>query len=220
MKVNFHISFEIPKFIERFLVWLIMTCYRRFYGWDIRVIPLTRFKFAIVDPENFEKLNVFKWSACRAKHTWYATRNKVVKKDGTNRGCVWMHREIAAAPAKLVVDHFNHNGLNNRKENLRIATKAQNAFNCNKRSGRYTSIYKGVSKSYNRWYPRIFANGRQINLGSCDTEIEAARAYDRAALKYHGQFACLNFPREDYINETGPSNQSSDKNETNKEGDV
>jgi hypothetical protein len=206
MRVNFKISFEIPDFIERFIVWLIKAYYRRFFGWDIRVIPLTRLKFVIVDPDDFEKLNKFKWSAYRGEHTWYASRHKVVKKDGTNRGCVWMHREIADAPDNLLVDHENHNGLDNRKANLRIATRAQNAFNCDKKSGRYSSQFKGVSKSYNRWYPRIFVNGRQISLGSFETEIEAARAYDRAALKYHGEFARLNFPREDYIDENCPSN--------------
>lgn len=217
MKVNFKISFEIPKFIERSIVWLITVYHLWRFGWDIRVIPLTRFKFAIVDPDDFERLNKFAWSAYRAEHTWYATRHRVLKHDGSNRGAVWMHREIVNAPADLLVDHENHNGLNNRKANLRIATKSQNACNCDKKSGRYSSQFKGVTKSDNRFYPRIWANGKRISLGSFKTEVEAARAYDRAALKYHGEFARLNFPREDYINEINASNRSSDKCVENKE---
>ena len=198
MKVNFKISFEIPKFIERFLVWLIMVYHLWRFGWDIRVIPLTRLKFAIVDPDDFERLNRFAWSAYRAEHTWYAARHKVLKHDGSNRGTVWMHREIANAPANLLVDHRNNKGLDDRKANLRIATKSQNACNCGKKSGRYSSQFKGITKSDNRWYPRIWANGKRISLGSFKSEVDAARAYDRAAIKYHGEFARLNFPREDY----------------------
>jgi len=201
MRVNFKISFEIPKFIEQLLVYLLRSYHHWFFGWDVRVIPLTRFKFVIVDPDDFERLNKFKWSAYRSEHTWYATRHKVVKKDGTNRGCVWMHREIANAPHDLLVDHENLNGLDNRKANLRIATRAQNAFNCDKKSGRFSSDFKGVRKSDNSWSSRTYVNGRRIHLGTFKTEIEAARAYDRAALKYHGEFARLNFPREDYIDE-------------------
>jgi hypothetical protein len=215
MKVNFKISFEVPKSVERFLVCLLQAYHHWRFGWDIRVIPLTRLKFAIVDPDDFERLNRFAWAAYRAEHTWYATRHKVLKHDGSNRGAVWMHREIVNAPADLLVDHENHNGLNNRKANLRIATKSQNAFNCDKKSGRYSSQFKGVSKSDNRWYPRIWANGRRICLGSFKTEVEAARAYDRAALKYHGEFAQLNFPLEDYKNEIEALKQNEENNKKN-----
>ena len=121
-----------------------------------------------------------------------------------------MQFEIPDAPENLVVDHFNHNGLDNRKANLRIATKAQNAYNCGKKPGRYSSDFKGVRKSDNSWSSRTYVNGRRIHLGTFKTEIEAARAYDRAALKYHGEFACLNFPREDYINEINALKKNED----------
>ena len=193
MRIKFPFSFELPKFIERFCVRMIEAYHCKILGRDVRVIALTRFKFTIVDSEDYERLNKFRWAAYRGENLWYASRHKVLKADGSNRGTIWMHRELVKAPKNRVVDHYNQNGLDNRKENLRVATKAQNAYNCKKKSGRYTSEFKGVSKSDDRWHSRIFFNGRQIHLGSFGTEIAAAKAYDEAAKKYHGEFARLNF---------------------------
>lgn len=86
------------------------------------------------------------------------------------------------------VDHINMNGLDNRRENLRLATHSQNNHNRtqyrNNKSG-----YKGVNKRGHRWYAAIKVNGKQIHLGTFDTPEQAYEAYKQAAIKYHGEFA-------------------------------
>ena len=98
-------------------------------------------------------------------------------------------------PYGMVVDHINHDGMDNRRANLRAATHAQNTYHRKKRSGATKSKYKGIHwrKENKKWVARIMFEGKRIHLGSFHTEIEAAKAYDRAAKKYHGEFASLNF---------------------------
>ncbi len=106
-----------------------------------------------------------------------------------------MHRLIANAPAHLLVDHIDHDGLNNRKANLRLCSIAQN--NQNSRPNRNAaSKYKGVSwaQSCRKWFARIRPNRKTIYLGLFTDEIEAALAYDRKAKELFGEFAYLNFP--------------------------
>lgn len=109
-----------------------------------------------------------------------------------------MHREIIIPPYPLVVDHINHNGLDNRKANLRPATKSQNTINkpYKKKKGAH-SKYRGVTwqKSINKWQAQIRAKGNPRVIGYFEDEIEAAKAYDAAAKKHHGEFAVLNFPK-------------------------
>ena len=110
------------------------------------------------------------------------------------------HRFImGVTDPKIQVDHINGNRLDNRKENLRLATNQENQWNSriqkNNKSG-----YKGVgwNKKNKKYQVRIRAKNKQVCLGHFDDPIEAARAYDRAALEYHGEFAWTNFPKEDY----------------------
>lgn len=97
------------------------------------------------------------------------------------------------------IDHIDQDPLNNQQENLRPATKSQNQANRGK-SKNNTSGYKGVSwcKRDKKWLAQIYVGGKSIYLGTFDDKIEAARTYDRAALKYFGEFAFTNFPRSDY----------------------
>ena len=152
-----------------------------------RRIPLTRGKFALVDAEDYYRLAQFKWCAQLGKTTIYASR-----RDGGKS--IKMHRLIMDPPDHLLVDHIDHNGLNNCRSNLRLCTIAQNA--CNAPSHGLSSKYKGVcwNKRKEKWIARIRLNGKIYNLGYFTDEIAAAKAYDKKAGQLHGQFACLNFP--------------------------
>jgi len=100
------------------------------------------------------------------------------------------------------IDHINHQTDDNRLENLREVTRFQNQWNGSIQTGT-SSQYKGVCwyKNYNKWKAQINVNGKKKHLGYFINPIDAARAYDRAALKYFGEYANLNFPIEDYLNE-------------------
>jgi len=107
-----------------------------------------------------------------------------------------MHREIAQTPEGLECDHINGNSLDNRKANLRSATRQQNCWNSRKRRPKSLSKYKGVSwnKRGQPWKAMLTANGKTMYLGCFDNQKQAAKAYDTAAKKYYGKFAALNFP--------------------------
>jgi hypothetical protein len=115
---------------------------------------------------------------------------------------VTMHRELMNQPKGFLVDHRNTDTLDNRRSNLRLATCSQNQWNRQKIKNT-TSRFVGVSfyKSRKKWVAYIDAAGKRISLGYFNSEIDAARAYDEAAKKYHGEFARLNFPRENYNDE-------------------
>jgi hypothetical protein len=160
----------------------------------MKKIKLTQGKFAIVDDEDFEFLNQFKWYAKRDRTTFYAVRNGGKR---PNRVMVQMHRVIMNCPDIMAVDHLDSNGLNNQKSNLRVCTEADNHRN-QKMPSNNTSGYKGVvwHESTKRFTAQICVNSKQIYLGSFGVGEEAAKAYDDAAIKYRGEFARLNFPKE------------------------
>ncbi len=173
-----------------------MLLYRRIhYGYAFRLIPLTQGKYAIVDPDDFYWLSRHKWTASRVYTKFYAVRSELCRTSG-KRKSLRMHREIAHTPEGLECDHINGNSLDNRKANLRSATRQQNCWNSRKRRPKSLSKYKGVSysKRGRPWKAQLIVDGKRIYLGSFDKEKAAAKAYDAAAKKYFGDFAALNFP--------------------------
>lgn len=148
---------------------------------------------AMVDNEDYEELSKYSWCALEGGKTTYAVRNIRVK---GKRGLMLMHREILGLKdPKILVDHKDRDGLNNQKSNLRISNQSQNLCNRGSNIGS-SSIYKGVSwhRSRGKWRARICKNGKKKYIGIFDSEKEAALAYDREAIKLHGEFARLNFP--------------------------
>ena len=107
---------------------------------------------------------------------------------------VWVIQLLLRWLKPTMVDHINGNGLDNRKENLRFCTNGQNIAWGKKRKG--ASKFKGVSWYTNRkiWVSKLKSNGVNYFLGYFEKENDAAKAYDIAAMKYHGEFARLNFP--------------------------
>lgn len=163
-------------------------------------IPLTQHKQSLIDEID----------ADLAAHKWHyrgGRINKAVRStfaDG-RRDKEWLHRVIAerkfgAIPPELHVDHANRNPLDNRRCNIRLATRTENARNCGphkRRNG--SSQYKGVSlfRPTGKWRAEIRVDTpkgkRSLHLGYFASEVEAAKAYDDAARQHHGEFAYLNF---------------------------
>jgi len=150
-------------------------------------IKLTGNKFALVDDQDFELLNQWKWYAHKDGNTYYAIRgvwkdNKVFR--------FFMHREILDLKYKdgKITDHINRNGLDNRKTNLRIVTKAENCRNHTKFSTN-TSGYTGVSwhKVIKKWQSQIRAGGKKINLGYYNNIKDAVGARKQGEIRYWGE---------------------------------
>ena len=154
--------------------------------------PLTRGYVVIADPDAGEWLWGRRWFAKTDYSTVYAECWERLKDN--RRRHMSMHRFVTGASGgrRVVVDHINGNGLDNRRENLRICTNQQNQGNAKARRG--SSQFKGVSRKGNRWIAYIQFNRKFRSLGSFESEHDAALAYDAAALECFGEFAALNFP--------------------------
>lgn len=185
-------TIQIPNWLELLLSLPILICRKSRYGYTFQLIPLTKGKFAKVDPADYPMLVKYKWFARYTPQTYYAS---FCRKINGRQKTFHMHRIIMNPPDGFVVDHINGDGLDNRRANLRLATAAQNSRNCRAKINGI-SKYKGVSpeKRRNCWRAALTIDGKQIHIGQFKSEIEAAKAYDKAAKKYHGQFARLNFP--------------------------
>lgn len=161
----------------------------------MKYIQLTQGQVAIVDDDDYEKLNKYKWYASKQFNTYYARRNESRKNNCGKQKTIRMHDEIMNISKGQLVDHKDGNGLNNRKNNLRIATAAQNGANKGKFS-KASSKYKGVfwDKGANKWGSGVCFKGKKFHLGLHKNEIDAAKAYDVKAKELFGEFAKLNFP--------------------------
>lgn len=164
----------------------------------MKQIPLTQGLFALVDDEDFEYLNQFKWHVGGiGNNTYVATQNYKGRRFPSHKKTAWMHRIILGITNPAVyVDHKDGNGLNNQRYNLRIATHGQNKANSIKYKGIKNSKYKGVciNKENNKkkWQANITHNGKKINLGAFYVEEYAAIAYNKSAIELHGEFASIN----------------------------
>ncbi len=147
----------------------------------MRTIVLTDFTQVQVSDEDYDFLNHWRWSP----HQGYARRNATIK----------MHKVVAERMGLIGrIDHKDQNPRNNQRENLRLATRKENARNKGKLSNN-RSGFKGVSWNASRqqWYVFIKLETRQLWLGAFSTAEEGARAYDAAAKRFHGEFADLNY---------------------------
>jgi hypothetical protein len=155
-------------------------------------IPLSRGLVALVDDDDAPLVQAAgSWHATPSGHTFYARRNHWV---GARCISTRMHNLITGLP---YVDHENGNGLDNRRANLRPASHGQNMGN-KRRYRNNASGFKGVSwhRVSGRWVAQASIAGKRCHLGLFDNPIDAALAYDAAALEAYGEFARLNFPQE------------------------
>ena len=152
----------------------------------MKLIPLKR-GYIQVDDDVYEWANRYSWTA-------HQTRTTVSIQGSINGEYVTLSRLIMNAPPDMQVDHVNGDPLDNRRENLRLATNKQNSANKPKREGT-SSVYKGVHwhRRDRRWRASIKHNYKSIHLGSFLDEEDAARAYDTKAIELFGEFAITNF---------------------------
>ena len=153
---------------------------------DYKEIQLTQNQQTLVDNDDYEELMKYIWHAQKDKNIFYAVgRNKESRKS------LRMHRLIMDCPQGMVVDHINHDTLDNRKENLRVVTKTQNnknrSISKNNKSG-----YKGVcwSKRAKKWMASITNDGVQIHIGYFHCADEAYKAYCAESGRLHGEHGC------------------------------
>jgi len=156
----------------------------------MKEVEITQGKVVMVSDEDYKKISKFNWSYSAS--TGYAVRKG--RKNQNEPRTVHMHRAIMNAKVNMQVDHINGNKLDNRRSNLRFASVQKNAFNRKKPKVKCTSKYKGVLKRKNsiKWEARIKFNNKAIYLGRFVNEEDAAKAYNKAALKYFGEFARCN----------------------------
>ena len=146
----------------------------------------------IIDDEDLPKVIKFKWFVLNCRNKKYIHCHSTTDK---HRKTIRLHRLITNAPSNLVVDHINGDTLDNRKANLRICTNKENCWNQSLRKNNKTG-FKGVliekRNLLSPYYSTIRIGNSRKYLGAFKTPIEAAKAYNEAALKYHGEFANLN----------------------------
>jgi hypothetical protein len=141
----------------------------------------------LVDNEDYPIVSKIKWTLKKHHH------KKIYVHFGIDKTTITLHRMVMGFPKRRQIDHIDFNGLNNQKNNLRLCINEQNARHRRKPKNN-TSGYKGVTtpKNSKKYKATIVFNYKSIYLGYFNTAIEAAKAYNTAALKYFGEFAKLN----------------------------
>ena len=154
----------------------------------MKEIPLTQGKVAIVDDEDFERLNQFKWCAHKSRNMFYADRNSLSVSG--KKKTIKMHKMLLPCD-EMKIDHRNGNGLDNRKENLRICTNRENCSNKRHPHKDNKLGIKGVNfdKKCNKFRAQIMTMGKKIHLGLFNVMGDADSAYRLAEEKYFGEFA-------------------------------
>lgn len=154
----------------------------------MKIIKLSKKYETIVDDEDYEYLNQWKWYTFKSRpNLIYVTRR-------INNKTIYLHRFILNITNKnTIIDHIDGNPLNNQKSNLRICTQSENMQNARKHKN-CSSKYKGVcwDKNRNKWIVNLDINKKRIHIGRFNLEKDAALAYNKAATKYFGSFAKLN----------------------------
>ncbi|MGA2093555.1 MAG: AP2 domain-containing protein [Sedimentisphaerales bacterium] len=193
MKVNVMIG--IPRWLDRVCAWPVMVYRKWKYGCAFRRIYLGEETYAIVDVEDYYRYGKFQWCMGGTGKKCYAARG-VRGADGKLR-VTFLHRLIMNAPKGKLVDHKNGNSLDDRRANMRLATRKQNMQNRQKTSTKTSSRYIGVyfDRARKKWVAEINYRKRRVFLGRFEAEEAAARTYDEAAKRYRKDFARLNFPK-------------------------
>lgn len=150
-------------------------------------------KFVLVDDEDYEYLIQWKWYCNNCGYALRYQKRKQMHKTSKYKS-IFMHRIIIGVKEGELTDHRNRDRLDNRRKNLRKANKSTNGMNRPATSTKKYTKYKGIywRKERGYWEVRIGLKGRVMYLGKYDTEKEAAEVYNKAALKYHKEFASLN----------------------------
>lgn len=164
-------------------------------------IKLTQGFVTLVDDEDYEQLQAWKWYAQVLPSGRVYAQRRVCTPGPRKAIAITLAAQVLWIPvgSPLIVDHINHDGLDNQRSNLRLCNQSQNQGNRRKQQGT-SSPYKGVyrEKGRGKWRALIYLNDSKRHLGCFTDEIEAAKAYDEAALAQWGDFACLNFPPTSY----------------------
>lgn len=161
----------------------------------MKIIQLTQGKVTLLDDEDFEKVRAFNWYAHKMGRCWYAVRNRKMS-DGP--GLIRLHRVITNCPEELEVDHKNGDGLDNRRENLRVGTVQKNKMGFRRKHVGASSKFRGVhwNKACQKWHAQIQFCGRLHYLGLFSSEDSAARAYNKKAIELGFFREALNFSKE------------------------
>lgn len=160
-------------------------------------IPLTQGKVALVDDADLLWLSRWKWCAQKQRdgERWYAVTHVPNPNPGPRQKRLLMHRLILRAASGVEIDHEDGDGLNNQRNNIRVATHAENMRNRRRWANKhgFKGVYKNSkSKGYGAY---IKVDKKLKHIGSFATVEEAAKAYDMVALRLHQDFAALNFPQ-------------------------